>query len=210
MKRYKTILAGGGGHALSLLEALPPEIEAIGYTAPVQSPAMPLKWLGDDTQALKEAGDAAMHVAFVYSGLPTMARRRAIINELERSGAAFRTIVAPTSVVTPNATLGDGCAVLHRAVVNRAFLDRHVIVNTGAIVEHDCHIGRNTFIGPGAVIGGGVTIGEDCFIGLGARVKNGVTIAPGVTVGMGCTVNDNLDRPGIYHGNPLKYHKLKD
>lgn len=209
MKKRKIILAGGGGHALSLLEALPADVEVIGYTAPEPSASMPVKWMGPDANASKLAADCDFNVAFVYFGLPTMQRRAAIIEQLERDGAHFATIQAPTATVTKHATIGDGCAILHHAVVNRAFLDRHVIVNTGAIVEHDCHIGRNTFIGPGAVLGGAVTVGENCFIGLGARVKNGVKIAPGVTVGMGCIVNDDLLRPGIYHGTPLKFHQIK-
>ena len=42
------VLLGGGGHALSLLEAFPPLTRAIGYTALEPSPKMPVEWLGDD------------------------------------------------------------------------------------------------------------------------------------------------------------------
>lgn len=208
-KKDKIVLVGGGGHALSLLEAVADVKSIRGYIALEPSSLMPLEWLGDDGAALSLRVDSRFHIAFVYSGLPVMTLRRSIIEKYETMGASFASLIAPTAVITRNSELADGCAVLNLAVVNRARIGRNVVINTGAIVEHDCEIGSNTFIGPGVVIGGGVNIGRDCFIGLGARVRNGVTIASGVTVGMGCNVNDNLDRPGIYHGNPLRFHPLK-
>ncbi len=205
----KVVLAGGGGHALSLIEGAPPSVHFEGYLSPSESSSMPLQWLGDDAMAPILKMKYKFHIAFVYVGLPVMKKRRALINKYEDAGVDFISIIAPTSVVTANSSIAEGCAVLHRAVVNRAQLGRHVVVNTGAIVEHDCQIGSNTFIGPGAVLGGAVKIGRDCFIGLGARIKNGVTIAPGVTVGMGAIVDRDLMEPGIYHGTPLRFHKLR-
>lgn len=205
----KIILAGGGGHALSLLESLPPHLEAVGYTAPAPAPSMHLPLLGDDSAAAGYKDSHLFHIAFVYAGLPVMKKRRNLIDKYTEAGVAFATIISPHAIVTPNSRVADGCAILSGAIVNRAVLAPHVVVNSGAIVEHDCHIGANTFIGPGTVIGGNVTIGEDCFIGLGARLKNGITIAPGVSVAMGATVDRDLLEPGIYHGFPLRLHRLK-
>lgn len=204
----KIILAGGGGHALSLLEAASPA-DFAGYLALAPSESMPLEWLGEDAEIAKLAARGYLfHMAFVYSGLPVMEKRRVLIEQYEAAGARFATIIAPTAIVTPNSHIAEGCAVLNGAIVNRATLDRNVVINSGAIVEHDCVVGSNTFIGPGAVIGGAVTIGEDCFIGLGAKVKNCVRIASGVTVAMGAIVARDLLEPGIYHGNPLRRYKI--
>lgn len=207
----KIVLAGGGGHALSIMEAIQnPDIVA-GYTALSESSLMHAKWLGDDSmvEELSKKG-YLFHMAFVYAGLPIMNKRRNMIEKYSEAGAKFTSIIASSAIVTRHSEIGPGCAILNNAVVNRAKLGDNVIVNTGAIVEHDCTVGNNTFIGPGAVIGGGVTIGEDCFIGLGAKVMNGVTIASGVTVGIGVTVNRDLTEPGIYHGTPMRFHKLKN
>lgn len=200
------VLAGGGGHALSLLEAAGPGLVA-GYLAIDKSPLMQVEWLGDDSAVEELARQGYLfNMAFVYSGLPVMSKRRRLLDKYLAMGAEFKSIIAPTAIVTPNSKIGKGCAIMHRAVVNRATLGNHVVVNTGAIVEHDCEVGENTFIGPGAVIGGGVKIGDDCFIGLGANVMNGVTISSGVTVGIGVTVNRDLLEPGIYHGTPMRFH----
>ncbi len=205
---YGIVLVGGGGHALSLTEAAGPE-HFSGYTAFAQAEDLPFEWLGDDSGAsqLAEKGHL-FHMAFVYAGLPVMKKRKKLIDLYEKAGARFATIIAPTAIVTPNSRVGDGCAIMNGAIVNRATLGRNVVVNTGAIVEHDCHIGDNSFIGPGVVMGGGVEIGDDCFIGLGTKLKNNITIASGVTVAMGAVVTRDLLQPGIYHGSPLRCTKI--
>ena len=204
----KIVLAGGGGHALSVLEATADPRRIAGYTSPTPSDMMPAEWLGDDdaTPQLAERG-YRFHMAFVYHGLPLMDRRREIIGRYREMGARFESIIAPTAIVTRNSTLGEGCAILNGAIVNRATIGENTVVNSGAIVEHDCVVGSNTFIGPGVVIGGAVTIGDDCFIGLGTRIKNCVKIASGVSVAMGANVTTDLLEPGIYHGTPLRLHK---
>ncbi len=208
-KRERIVLAGGGGHALSLLEAASDPDSIVGYTAPGAATGMPLEWLGDDSVAPILKKDHKFHIAFVYAGLPLMHKRRSLIELYEVCGADFASIIAASAIVTRNASLAEGVAVMNGAIINRASIGRHAVINTGAIVEHDCEIGSNTFIGPGVVMGGGVKIGRDCFIGLGSKIKNGVTIASGVTVGMGAVVTVDLTEPGIYHGNPLKFHSLK-
>lgn len=207
MKSKKVILIGAGGHALSLSEFGREKIS--GYIAKEQSVNMPGIYYGDDNSALAmiESG-FEFHIAFVYSGLPIMAARRKLIEYYEDLGANFTSLVSPTAIITPNSKINKGCALMAGVIINRAELGKHVIVNSGAIVEHDCKIGTNTFIGPGAVVGGFTTIGENCFIGLGARIGNGLKISDNITVAMGAIVNKNLTEPGIYHGFPLKRFKV--
>lgn len=235
----KIVFAGAGGHALSLLEAIPNPERVVGYTAPAPSEALSHSvmpddpdamnpgWLGTDDNAEELARKGYLfHIAFVYHGLPVMANRRRLIQHytaaVEKAhklseettehlpeGGGFATIIAPTAIVTPHSKIGEGAAILNGAIVNRAEIGEHAVVNSGAIVEHDCVIGSNTFIGPGVVMGGAVTVGDDCFIGLGSHIKNGVTIASGVTVAMGANITRDLTEPGIYHGTPLRLHRLR-
>ena len=210
LKMKEIILIGGGGHALSLLESLPEDLIGKGYTALSPSEKMPLPWLGDDgkDEALLHL-PAFYHIAFIYGGAPRLEKRRALIERFEKAGVNFATIISSTAIVTPNSKVGNGVAILAGAIVNRAILEDHVVVNTGAIVEHDCRIGKNTFIGPGAVLGGGISVGENCFIGLGARIRNGISIGKDITVGMGSIVTSDLTMPGLYYGSPLKYHPFE-
>lgn len=198
---------GAGGHALSLAEFAGENIA--GYVANSVNEEMPGKWFGPDSVADRLiAQGGVFHMAFVYSGWAQMEKRRRLIEFYKNLGATFKTLVAPTAIITPHSKIGAGTAVMAGAIINRAQLGENVIVNSGAIVEHDCEIGHNTFVGPGAVIGGFTKIGDNCFIGLGARISNNITIGDNVTVAMGAIVNHNLTEPGIYHGSPLRHTKL--
>lgn len=200
-------MVGAGGHALSLAEFAGDRIK--GYLANEENSEMPGRLLGQDSDAPRFIAEGKeFHIAYVYYGLPLMKKRRHLLEEYENMGAKFATLIAPTAVVTPKARIGEGCAVMAGAIINRARLEENIIVNSGAIVEHDCIIGKNTFIGPGAVIGGFTKIGENCFIGLGARIGNGLIIGDNITVAMGAIVSRNLTDPGIYHGSPLKRYKV--
>lgn len=194
---------------MSLSEFAAPSI--FGYLALQPSEGMPGQWLGNDDSAPDWVnGNKSFHIAFVYAGLPVMNKRAALIRRYREAGAKFASLIAPSAIVTPNSKIGEGSAVMAGAIVNRASLGSHVIINSGAIVEHDCSVGDNTFIGPGAVVGGFTSIGSNCFIGLGARIGNNVTIGPDVTVAMGAVVNKDLLEPGIYHGTPLRRFKLRN
>ncbi|MCH5224783.1 MAG: hypothetical protein J1D77_02245 [Muribaculaceae bacterium] len=203
MKKDEVILVGAGGHALSLAEFAAERIR--GYLGGSPNSEMPGEYMGTDEALfpLLEQG-FPFHIAFIYSGLPRMERRRQLIEIYERAGARFATLIAPSAIVTPRSAIGQGAAIMTGAIINRAKIGNHVVVNSGAIVEHDCSIGDNTFIGPGAVIGGFTAIGKNCFIGLGARIANGLHITDNITVAMGATVTRNLTEPGIYHGPSLK------
>lgn len=199
----KIIMLGAGGHALSVVESVPDLSLFEGYTAPCPSERMEIPYLGTDDDISAFPPDrVCLHCGLVYRGAPEMLSRRKFIERF--SGYEFATIVAPTAVVTRNSHIGEGSVLLNGCVVNRSSLGRFCVINTGAIVEHDCRLGDNVFLGPGAVLGGFVEIADDCFIGLGARVRNGVKICAGTVVGMGSVVIKDITAPGLYAGVPAR------
>lgn len=115
--------------------------------------------------------------------------------------------VAPTAVVTGEATLSEGCSIWHGAVLRAdedaivlgprtnvqdnavihvsagqpTILGEGVTVGHGAIV-HGCTVGDNTLIGMGSIILDGARIGSNCIVGAGALVKKGDVIPDGLVV----------------------------
>lgn len=201
MKRKLTLI-GGGGHAVSLLQMMPDDVEVAGYVDVRQNPFMPLAHLGDDDEFARLYPDMPVHIAFVMGKNGSMELRRKVIEQYRCH--EMPTIVASSALVTPHSTLGSGCAVMHRVVINGANLGECNVVNTGAIVEHGVHSGSNVFIGPGVVVCGGVKIGSNVMIGAGAVIRNNVTIADGAIIGMGSVVTKDITQSGVYAGNPCK------
>ncbi len=85
-----------------------------------------------------------------------------------------------------------------------AVISDFTIVNTGAIVEHDCEIGKGSFLGPACTLAGGVIIGEHVFLGVGSTVTNHLTIESDITIGAGATVTKDLVEKGVYIGTPAE------
>lgn len=203
----KVLLIGGGGHARSLIEAVGSDIFE-GYVANEPS-QLPIPYLGNDATAAEayNPNSHSIHLAVGINNGCSLTLRRKILELFSQFGG--KTIIAPSAIVTPSSTLGQGCCIMHRAVINRSSLGEHCVVNTGAIIEHDCTIGNNVFIAPGAILCGEVSVGNDVFIGAGAVVRNCASIASSVSIAMGAVVTSSISEPGIYAGNPAKLMKRK-
>jgi acetyltransferase EpsM len=90
-------------------------------------------------------------------------------------------------MVQPNATLG-----------------RHVLINTGASVDHDCVVGDYAHISPQAALSGHVSIGEGTHIGVGAVVIPKVRVGRWCKVGAGTVVIRDLPDHVTAVGNPAR------
>ena len=66
-----------------------------------------------------------------------------------------------------------------------AVLHPKCMVNTNAVVSHDCEIGAYTHIAPGALLAGHVHVGEKSLVGMGVTTAIGIKIGSGVRVGNG-------------------------
>lgn len=199
----KTVLIGGGGHARSIAETMGADMFH-GYCA-LEKSSIPfgVPYLGPDSVLnCLTADDTAIHIAIGFGPHGSLSLRRKIIDSLAHLDS--ETLVAPTAIVTDGCSIGKGTAVFHRTVINRAYVGSHCVVNTGAIIEHDCVLDENVFIGPGAILCGEVHIGRDVFIGAGAIIKQGISICSGAVIGMAAVVTHNITEPGIYTGNPIK------
>ncbi|MGL6247926.1 MAG: hypothetical protein ACRC3A_02420 [Culicoidibacterales bacterium] len=82
-----------------------------------------------------------------------------------------------------------------------------MIVNTGAIVEHDNHIGDYVHISPRVTLCGAVTISHLTQVGAGSTVIPGVTIDSEIMIGAGSTVIQSCLNKGTYVGVPAKQIK---
>ena len=84
-----------------------------------------------------------------------------------------------------------------------------MIVNSGAIVEHDCRLESGVHVSPGAVLCGGVFVGERSWVGAGATVIHGITIGKDSIVGAGSTVIRHVADGETVVGSPAKAAKVQ-
>ena len=99
----------------------------------------------------------------------------------------------PAACIDPSVALGEGTVVFAGAVLQaESKLGNHVIVNTGATVDHDCRVEDFAHLCPGVHLAGQVHIGQGCLLGTGAAVIPGKTVGNWTIVGAGAAVVSHL------------------
>ena len=71
-------------------------------------------------------------------------------------------------------------------------LGAHVIVNTGATIDHDGILADYVHVAPGAHLAGGVRLGEGVFMGIATSTMPGTSVGAWATVGAGAAVVRDL------------------
>jgi sugar O-acyltransferase (sialic acid O-acetyltransferase NeuD family) len=189
------LIYGAGGHAKSVMEM----VQAIG--------AHQIAGILDDNPAFKGKFVLGIPVfggrellpllrekglslaANGVGGILNIAVRVRLFEMLAQAGFDFPPLAHPRATVEPSATLGEGVQVFANAYVGSStILHPRCMVNTGAIVSHDCEIGEYSHIAPGAMLAGHVHVGGRSLVGMGVTTAIGIKIGDGVRIGNGAVV----------------------
>ncbi len=194
-KNAHILLYGAGGHAKTVLEM----IQAIG--------AFRLAGIVDDNPALSGTSVLGVRVLGTREVLPDLLGQGVILAAngvggilnidirvklfelLAGHGFAFPILRHPRATVEPSAQIEDGVQIFANAYIgSSAILREKCMVNTGAIVSHDCEIGRYAHVAPGCLLAGHVQIGERALVGMGVTTTIGLKIGEGARVGNGAVL----------------------
>lgn len=200
MQAGKLYVVGAGGHGrVVAATALAAGFELGGFLddihagsavmgVPVIGPVSMLAELGG-VQAIVAVGENRDRAALV----------------LRFPHARWTTVVHPTAWVDRSAVVAAGVAIMARVVVQPgACIGEHVILNTGAIVEHDCHVGKFAHLATGALLGGAVVVGEGVLLGTGATVRPKAVVGEWATVGAGGVVIADVPARVVAVGCPAR------
>lgn len=212
MKEKEIILAGGGGHCMSVIESLEHSggYRILGISDLEDKKGRELlgyKVLWSDQQlALMISETVGFLVTLGH--IKTPIHRRRVFESLKAINALIYKHIDVDAIVSSRALIGDGTVVLRKAFVNAgAVVGENCIINSGAMVEHSSIIGNHVHISTGVIINGDCTVGDGCFVGSGAIVSNGVNICANTLIGAGSVVYRDITRPGTYMGNPVRFVK---
>ncbi|WP_457938725.1 acetyltransferase [Mesorhizobium sp. 10J20-29] len=136
---------------------------------------------------------AVPHDASVFVAIGDNAMRGFVCERLADHGRRLVSILHPTCVVSPSATIGAGCFLSENAVVrSHSTVGRGAILSAGSVVSHDCRVGDFVTLGPNAATAGHVMIGDRTTLGVGASVRPHVSIGRDCDVGAGSGVMRDL------------------
>lgn len=205
------VLLGAGGHARVVIDALRaadgPAIHGIldndAKLWETNLDGVPV--LGGDMLLPDMVADGIEGFAVAVGMTRPGPLRRQLFDAAVKAGLTAVTVCHPSAIVSPRATLEDGCQLFAGAIVNPgAVVAANAIINSGAIIEHDCHIGAHVHVATGATLGGNVAVAPGAHIGLGATVRQGIRIGGDALVGAGAMVIGNVDPNTTVIGIPAR------
>ncbi len=204
----KIIIVGAGGHAKVCIELLREMGEEIAYCVGETDSGhscMGVPVLCGDSN-LSQLRSKGFHRAFIAVG-SNQARYKLATLSIQH-GFHLVNAISPHAVISPSASLGQGVAIMAGVIINaKSVVMDLAIINTGAVIDHDCYIGKAAHIAPRCALTGNVKVGDFAFLGAGCVVIPEIVISENVTLGAGAVVINELPAGARAVGVPA--HILK-
>jgi len=203
------LIYGGGGHGKALIDLI--QLIATYSIAgvvddglPVGSSIMGVPVLGG-SNILEQLVEQGVHLAAnAVGGIGNITSRINVFERLSKAGFTCPTLVHPTAFIELSAILSEGVQVMpHAYVGSESHVGFGAIVNTGAVVSHDCKLGDYANLSPGVILAGEVTVGTATLVGMGVTVNLRVKIGDRARIGNGATVKQDVLEGGIVHAGTI-------
>lgn len=203
------VIYGGGGHGKSLIDFVRTlgSYDLVGVIddgLPAGSSVLGVPVLGGADVLLRQAERGIRTAVNAVGGIGDVMSRVRVFELIEQAGFTCPSLVHPTAFVEASAYMSPGVQVFpHAYVGSDVRLGFGVIVNTAAVVSHDCRLEDYANIAPGALLAGGVTVGEGALIGMGVTVNLGVTIGARARVGNSAVVKGDVPKSAVVHAGSV-------
>jgi sugar O-acyltransferase (sialic acid O-acetyltransferase NeuD family) len=209
----RLLLFGAGGHCHSVIDSIAQEqysdiaIIALPEMLGKNVFSIPIKGTDSEIGRFYEMGYRQAFIALGSVGNPS--KRIRLYNKLKEIGFKFPSIIDATAIKKKkNVNIKEGVFIGKGTIIN---VGVHVgcfsIINTGAIIDHDCNIGQFVHIAPGVRLSGGVHIQDNSHIGTGTSIIQSISIGENTTIGAGSVVVSNIDSNVTAFGVPCKSQK---
>lgn len=200
MEHMPVIIVGTGGHAKVVAAALPPR-QLVGF---VDENSKDLKrmFLSLPVYGRVEDVKDGLGCAFIVA----IGDNRARANFTQRHPKLrYIACVHPLAWVHESVELGPGSMVMAGAIIQPgAKIGEHVIVNTGAQVDHDCVVEDFVHLAPSSVLCGHCCVGQGAFLGASATLIPQRSIGHWSVVGAGAVVISDVQPNVKVAGVPAK------
>jgi sugar O-acyltransferase (sialic acid O-acetyltransferase NeuD family) len=198
---------GAGTHPKPVIEAIRAtgkfRIEAFVDAVDISNPqtsgqrfGCPVATMADVASSNIRAGIVAINTNFF--------RAKTVDRILEKfPNFEFVTVVHPTAQICEDVEIMPGSVVLSGAFVGTGSrIGHHALLNTRALIEHDCTIGNFGSVLSGAIVCGEVELGECSAICAGATVIHRRKIGKHTIIGAGSVVTQDIPDLVVAVGNP--------
>ena len=192
------IVYGGGGHGKSVIDLLRVEdkykiIGIIDDGIQAGSEIMGVSVLGGKDKLAGLFKKGIRLAVNAVGGIGNISSRIKVFDLLDQSGFECPPIIHPTAFIESTANLSPGSQIFPLAYVgSECRIGFGNIINTGAIISHDCVLDSYVNIAPGAILAGAVSVGEGTLIGMSVTINLNAKIGKNCRVGNSSTVKSDL------------------
>jgi len=207
----RCIVLGAGGHGKVVIDAL---LVAGGLTpigildtnsALHHSVICGVKVLGGDDLMPHLLVDGVWKAICGVGGISDNRPRKAVIALARGNGFEVCGLIHPAAYVSRFAKIHGAAQIFAGAHVGpSAEIEDGTIINTHAVIDHDCIVKAFAHIAPGAILGGGVTVGTMAHIGSGATIRQNIKIGAHAVVGAGAVVVRDVAEGDVVVGVPAR------
>jgi len=200
---HRILIYGAGGHGRSLAALLRKtgRYEIIGFVDDGYEPgtrAFGLEILGGGDKCAELAHEGLRLAVNGVGGIGDLQSRLAVYDQLGKAGLHCPSVIHPTAFLEDSADIADGVQVFPFAYIGTEVRAGYgCIINTGAIISHNCVLDDYVNLSPGATLAGGVTVGEGSLVGMRATINLSVHIGKRARIGNGATVKADVPDGGV-------------
>ncbi|MFW2134877.1 acetyltransferase [Chryseobacterium sp. TY4] len=120
----------------------------------------------------------------------------------------FYTFIHSSTILDKSATIGTGSIIYPGCLIDQNVeIGHNVLMNISCSIAHDSKIGHHCFLSPRVAIAGFVDVKEECILGINSTIIDNIRITTKVQIGGATVVIKNLEKPGLYVGNPARFIK---
>lgn len=144
----------------------------------------------------------------VAIGIGDNKTRERIFQKVSAAGYSLPALIHPSAVVSKSATVAEGSVVMPLSIINAdARIGIGCIINSGAVVEHDCLLGDFVHLSPHTALAGGARIKHCAHIGIGASIIQNITVGEGSVIAAGSAVIRDIPDYSLAAGVPAAIKK---
>lgn len=208
MKRIAIIGSGQLGQQISHHIQYDTKDKVIGYFDDFAEKGTLINGLpiiGKTTEVLNSFQKGIFDFLLIGIGYNHIESRKTFYNSFEFE-IPFYTFIHSSCIIDPSAKIGKGTVIYPGCIIDKnTVIKDNVLINIGCSIAHDSIISSHSFLSPRVASAGFVNIDECCFIGINTTIIDNISITKSVQLGGGTVVIKNIEKPGLYVGNPTKF-----